>query len=198
MLTHRSSAFFAGCLTLLLAAGALSVRSQETPSSGSQSPASNPPANQAVQPKKKHTRSHEKKKKGEELQATGSPTQAPAPAEGPGTQKQASGKGAKHKVKKEAAAPSGATASQAPPPSGGTAPAPGGSSQSKGLLGTLFGSGASPGTQAPAASSGQVWVNLDSGVYHKSGSRWYGKTKHGKFMSEKEAVAAGYRPAKNE
>jgi hypothetical protein len=43
-----------------------------------------------------------------------------------------------------------------------------------------------------------VWVNTDSGVYHKEGSRYYGKTKTGKYMSESDAVKAGYRPAKNE
>jgi hypothetical protein len=44
---------------------------------------------------------------------------------------------------------------------------------------------------------GMVWVNLDSGVYHKEGTRWYGKTKNGKFMNEADAVKAGYRSAKN-
>jgi hypothetical protein len=44
---------------------------------------------------------------------------------------------------------------------------------------------------------GKVWVNTDSGVYHKSG-RWYGATKEGKFMTEQEAMRAGYKPAKNE
>jgi len=42
-----------------------------------------------------------------------------------------------------------------------------------------------------------VWVNTDSGVYHKSG-RWYGKTKSGKFMSEADAKAAGYKAAQKE
>jgi hypothetical protein len=45
---------------------------------------------------------------------------------------------------------------------------------------------------ASAKSSGKVWVNLDSKVYHKGG-RWYGKTKSGKFMTEDEAKAAGYK-----
>jgi hypothetical protein len=45
---------------------------------------------------------------------------------------------------------------------------------------------------AAAKSSGKVWVNLDSGIYHKSG-RWYGRTKNGKFMTEAEAKAAGYK-----
>jgi len=47
---------------------------------------------------------------------------------------------------------------------------------------------------AAAKAAGKVWVNLTSGVYHKSG-RWYGKTKNGKFMSEDEAKKAGYKPA---
>jgi hypothetical protein len=47
---------------------------------------------------------------------------------------------------------------------------------------------------AAAKASGKVWVNTESGVYHKSG-RWYGKTKTGKFMTESEAKAAGYKEA---
>jgi DNA uptake protein ComE-like DNA-binding protein len=43
---------------------------------------------------------------------------------------------------------------------------------------------------------GMVWVNLDSKVYHKEGSRWYGKTKSGKYMSEAEAIKAGYSASK--
>jgi hypothetical protein len=40
-------------------------------------------------------------------------------------------------------------------------------------------------------------VNLDSGVYHKGG-RWYGKTKNGKFMSEADAKAAGYKASEKD
>jgi hypothetical protein len=61
-----------------------------------------------------------------------------------------------------------------------------------------------PSSGAPSAAdiaaakvAGKVWVNLDTGVYHKSG-RWYGKTKNGKFMTEAEAKTAGYKPAKKE
>jgi len=50
---------------------------------------------------------------------------------------------------------------------------------------------------AAAKTNGQVWVNTDTGIYHKGG-RWYGKTKQGKFMSEDDAKKAGYRPAEKE
>ena len=50
---------------------------------------------------------------------------------------------------------------------------------------------------ASAKSSGKVWVNLDSGVYHKSG-QFYGKTKNGKFMTEAEAQSAGYKASKKD
>jgi hypothetical protein len=54
------------------------------------------------------------------------------------------------------------------------------------------------GSQAasPAPAPGMVWVNLDTKVFHREGDRWYGKTKHGKYMTESEALAAGYRAAK--
>src|SRR6266436_4685238 len=45
----------------------------------------------------------------------------------------------------------------------------------------------------PANSAGMVWVNPDSGIYHKPGTRWYGKTKQGKYMTEADAQKAGYK-----
>jgi cytoskeletal protein RodZ len=47
-----------------------------------------------------------------------------------------------------------------------------------------------------AKADGKVWVNTESGVYHKGG-QWYGATKQGKFMTEQEAKQAGYRAAKS-
>jgi hypothetical protein len=39
-------------------------------------------------------------------------------------------------------------------------------------------------------------VNTDSKIFHKEGDRWYGKTTEGKWMTEQDALAAGYREAK--
>lgn len=46
-----------------------------------------------------------------------------------------------------------------------------------------------------ARSKGLVWVNTNSKIYHKDGE-FYGKTKHGKFMTEGDAKKEGYRAAK--
>jgi competence protein ComEA len=49
--------------------------------------------------------------------------------------------------------------------------------------------------QTPPA-KGMVWVNTASKVYHAEGSRWYGKTKAGKWMTEEDAIKEGDRAAK--
>jgi len=41
----------------------------------------------------------------------------------------------------------------------------------------------------------RVWVNTHSGVYHCPGSRWYGKTKEGEYMTETRAQKKGYTVA---
>lgn len=45
-------------------------------------------------------------------------------------------------------------------------------------------------------SPGMVWVNTDTKVFHREGDKWYGNTKHGKWMTEADAVKAGYHEAK--
>lgn len=49
---------------------------------------------------------------------------------------------------------------------------------------------------AAAKASGKVWVNTETGVYHKGG-QWYGATKQGKFMTEDEAIKSGYHASKS-
>jgi len=56
-----------------------------------------------------------------------------------------------------------------------------------------------PATAAPAQAppvKGMVWVNTETKVYHREGDRWYGNTKHGKYMNEDDAIAAGYHASK--
>jgi outer membrane biosynthesis protein TonB len=52
-------------------------------------------------------------------------------------------------------------------------------------------------TNPPAAGGGhgQVWVNTETGVYHREGSSFYGTTRKGKYMTEQDAIQAGYKPA---
>jgi hypothetical protein len=42
-----------------------------------------------------------------------------------------------------------------------------------------------------------VWLNLPTMIWHYKGERWYGRTKKGAFVCEKEAAASGGRSTHN-
>jgi hypothetical protein len=51
-------------------------------------------------------------------------------------------------------------------------------------------------TPAAGGGHGLVWVNTETHVYHKEGTRFYGKTKKGKYVSEADAIKEGDRASK--
>ena len=78
----------------------------------------------------------------------------------------------------------------APPPAVAAAPAPTKTTAANKTA------NAPKATAAPGGGGGKVWVNTGSGVYHMEGDQWYGKTKAGKYMTESDAIKAGYRAEK--
>ena len=58
----------------------------------------------------------------------------------------------------------------------------------------------STATATPALGGGRglVWVNTKTHVYHKEGSRFYGTTKKGKYVSEADAIKEGDRAGARE
>ena len=174
-------------LTLFFAIGFVSVCAMQaqSPSPG-ESPAGAPsPA--------KH-RAHKK------AQTTASPAEGTASAS-PAASPAASPKAKRGRKKAEAAAAASPAASTSPAkfnlgdmfkPKSSAAASPAAASRAPAKS-----AGAETGTNPPASGGGHglVWVNTESHVYHREGSRFYGTTKKGKYMTEAEAVKEGSRAA---
>jgi hypothetical protein len=54
------------------------------------------------------------------------------------------------------------------------------------------------GTQPETGLTRRVWVNTRSGKYFRPGSRYYGQTKEGQYMTETEARKLGYAAAQGD
>jgi hypothetical protein len=114
------------------------------------------------------------------------PTPTPSPAASATPAK-------KHSKKAKAEAAATATPASAPNPAASPEATPGTTPAAK-----KHKAPEPQAAQAPGGGNGQVWVNTETHVYHKEGSKWYGKTKHGKYLSEADAVKEGDKPSKNE
>ena len=125
--------------------------------------------------------------------------QSPSPAKSPSP----SPTPAKHRAVKKAQAT--AAAHPTPSPTSGKVnlgdlfkPRTSGStSAATGTPGPAKGANAEVASRSPAAGGGHglVWVNTETHVYHREGSRFYGTTKKGKYMTEAEAIKEGNKAA---
>jgi hypothetical protein len=95
-----------------------------------------------------------------------------------------------------APAPAPAPTASAPPPNSAPAPARPSTLPSNQLGTNEFATEAQAKSRCPADTV--VWANLPSRIYHFSDTRYYGETKSGAYMCERDALSAGMRAAKNE
>ena len=133
-----------------------------------------------------------------------SQAQSPSPAESPSPSQTP----AKHRATKKAKATPVPATHPAPSPSPGKfslgdmfKPKTSGAATSPAAAAPAPAKGTNPQaatkTPAPGGGHGKVWVNTETHVYHKEGSRFYGTTKKGKYMTEAEAIKEGDKAAQH-
>lgn len=124
------------------------------------------------------------------------PAESPSPSHTP----------AKHAAAKKAKATPAPAMHPSPSPSPGkfklgdlfkpkssaeTSPAPGGAAPARGATRNV----PTSNSPAPGGGHGLVWVNTETHIYHREGSRFYGTTKKGKYMTEADAIKEGDKAA---
>jgi hypothetical protein len=94
-----------------------------------------------------------------------------------------------------AAAAKTATAKPATAPTAAAAPAPAAKATPAPAAATApVPSAATATAPKPGGGAGKVWLNTASNVYHCPGTKYYGTTKAGAYMTEADAKAKGARP----
>ncbi len=130
-----------------------------------------------------------------------SPTPGESPAQSPSPAKQRAHKKAQTTSSAQTAASPATSASPAKfnlgdlfkPKTSGAAASPAAANPAP----ARAGSAKAAATPAPGGGHGLVWVNTESHVYHKEGSRFYGTTRKGKYVSEADAIKEGDKAAHN-
>lgn len=78
----------------------------------------------------------------------------------------------------------------------GVSPAPAASMGAMQSQGMMAGGSPVPMPSMDCGGTQPVWVNERSHVFHMAGDMYYGRTKHGKYMCERDAARAGYHPSR--